>query len=385
VTGPLTGIKVIELAAIGPAPFAGMMLADMGAEVVRVDRPVRRGGERDFAASHEILDRGRRSIAVDLKAPRGIEIVLDLIEHCDVLLEGFRPGVTERLGLGPDVALARNPRLVYARMTGWGQDGPQARVTGHDINYVALAGALEPIAGPDGGAPVVPLNMLGDFGGGGMLMAFGIVSALLHAERTGVGQVVDAAIVDGSALLTSMLQSMLARGEWAAPRGQNLFDGGAPYYNVYGTADSRWLSVGAIEPKFFAQLIEGLQLGDQVDLATQNDPSRWPVMKQLFANRIAERTRAEWVAVFAGTDACVAPVLGAGELLEDEHLAARSVYSRRDGLVQPAPAPRFSATPGAWSSGAARVGEHTAQVLAELGMDQLAVDALLRDGIAAQG
>jgi alpha-methylacyl-CoA racemase len=382
--GPLAGVRVIEMACIGPGPFAGMLLADFGADVVRVDRPDHVGGQRSDAASHLVLDRGRRSVAVDLKHPGGPEVVLRLAERADVLIEGFRPGVMERLGLGPDAVSARSPRLVYGRMTGWGQDGPDAARAGHDINYISLAGALEPVAAPGGGAPVAPLNMLGDFGGGGMLLALGIVSALLHARASGHGQVVDAAILDGTALLTAMTHSIRATGGWSGPRGENLFDGGAPYYGVYQCADGGWLSVGAIEPKFYAELAAGLGLAAQLPAGAQQDRARWPGQRQLIRAAIASRTRDEWVAAFAGRDACVAPVLAPGEVLGHPHLAARGVFADADGLVHPAPAPRFSRTPGARPGPAPLVGEHTGEVLAASGFSEPEVTGLRESGAVHQ-
>jgi alpha-methylacyl-CoA racemase len=383
--GPLAGVRVIEMACIGPGPFAGMLLADLGAEIVRVDRPERVGDRRADAGSHLVLDRGRRSIAVDLKHPDGPGLVLDLAAGADVLIEGFRPGVMERLGLGPDTLLARNPALVYGRMTGWGQDGPRASRAGHDINYISLAGALEPAAAPGGGPPVPPLNMLGDFGGGGMLLALGLVSALLHARSTGQGQVVDAAIVDGTALLTAMLHAMRFTGDWGPERGGNLFDGGAPYYGVYRCADGGWLSVGAIEPKFYAQFTVGLGLAAELPARAQHDQADWPRQRALVAAAIARRPRDAWAEVFAETDACVTPVLGPGEAIGDPHLTARAVFTDVDGLVQPEPAPRFSATPGARGAAAPRVGQHTEAVLADFGFGPPAIAALAKSGAVSQG
>jgi alpha-methylacyl-CoA racemase len=384
VNGALEGVKVIEIASIGPGPFAGMLLADMGADVVRVDRPERTGARRAGGDIHRILDRGRRSVAVDLKHADGPEVVLRLAERADVLIEGFRPGVMERLGLGPDAVAMRNPRLVYGRMTGWGQDGPDAARAGHDINYIAVAGALEPVAAAGGGPPVPPLNMLGDFGGGGMLLAVGILSALLHARASGQGQVVDAAIVEGTALLTAMTHAMRASGAWEDPRGENLFDGGAPYYNVYQCADGRWLSVGAIEPKFYVNLVAGLGLADEMPAAAQNARDRWPRQRALIAKTIAGRTRDEWVAAFAGLDACVAPVLAPGEVLSHPQLTGRGVFADAEGLVQPEPAPRLSRTPSARGTAAPLVGEHTKGVLADFGFSESAVAALSRSGAISQ-
>ena len=360
-TGPLLDVRVVEVGGIGPGPYAGMLLADLGATVVRVDRP----GE-DLRAAHAVLLRGRRSVALDLKSELGREAVLRLAERSDVLLEGFRPGVAERLGLGPQAALARNPRLVYGRMTGWGQDGPYAELAGHDITYLAVTGVLEACVGPDG-RPVPPLNLLGDFGGGGMLLALGVVSALLHARASGEGQVVDAAIVDGVGSMTAMLQSMLASGMWGAPRGANLFDGGAPFYRCYRTSDERWVAVGAIEPAFWSRLLEGLELTPRDIGAAQLDAAAWPRVAALLEERFASRTRDEWATAFAGRDACVAPVLSMAEAREDVHLAARGVYAA-GSPVQPAAAPRFSATPATAGEPAGAPGRHTDEVLAELGL-----------------
>ncbi len=377
---PLDGVRVLELGAIGPAPFAGMVLADLGADVVRVDRPgeVGTGGRR---VAHDVLDRGRRSVAVDLKDPRGVEVVLRLAERSEVLLEGFRPGVTERLGLGPDTVLARRPSLVYGRMTGWGQDGPYAGLAGHDITYLAVSGALHPITGADG-APVPPLNLLGDFGGGGMLLAVGVLGALRAAERDGRGQVVDASILDGVALLTAMQQSMLGHGAWGLPRGHNLFDGGAPFYRVYRTADEEWIAVGAIEPRFWAALLDGLGLAGDPRLADQQDTSRWAEMGEVVASVVAGRTRAEWVEVFAGRDACVAPVLSPEEAAADPHVVARGVYRPVRGVRHPAPAPRLDRTPLASGSRASPdPGADTLGVLAEAGMGPDEVARLRADGV----
>jgi alpha-methylacyl-CoA racemase len=372
------------MACIGPGPFAGMLLADMGADVIRVDRPAGVGGRRTDGDTHLVLDRGRRSVAVDLKHPDGPEVVLRLAERADVLIEGFRPGVMERLGLGPDTVATRNPQLVYGRMTGWGQDGPDASRAGHDINYISLAGALEPIAAPGGGPPVPPLNMLGDFGGGGMLLAFGIVSALLHARESGQGQVVDAAILDGTALLTAMTQAMQATGAWGGSRGENLFDGGAPYYGVYQCAGGGWLSVGAIEPKFYADLVAGLGLADELPAAGQHARDSWPRQRVLIAKTIAGRTRDEWVAAFAGLDACVAPVLAPGEVLLHPHLKERGVFADVDGLVQPEPAPRLSRTPGARGTAAPLVGEHSEAVLADFAFSESSVTRFIELGAIFQ-
>ena len=339
--GPLTGVSVVEVGGIGPVPFAAMLLADLGAEVVRIDRP-----SDDLSGSHAVLLRGRRALALDLRSDEGRDEVLRLVERSDVLLEGFRPGVAERLGFGPDVALARNPGLVYGRMTGWGQDGPYAALAGHDITYLAISGVLDAFVG-EGGRPVPPLNLLGDFGGGGAVLAFGVLAGVLHSRATGEGQVVDAAIVDGVAAMTAMQQSLVASGAWSQPRGQNLFDGGAPFYRCYRTLDDRWMAVGAIEPVFYRQLLDGLGLEPAGLVETQQDSSRWAATSRLFSERFALRTRAEWVEAFAGLDACVAPVLTLEEAREDPHLVARHTYGAvAGGPVHPAPVPRFSVNAG---------------------------------------
>ena len=341
--GPLHGLKVVELAGIGPGPHAAMILADLGADVVRVDRP---GGLRlgDESLPDPTL-RGRRRVAADLKDPAGRETVLRLVERADVLLEGYRPGVTERLGVGPAECHARNPRLVYGRMTGWGQDGPMAARAGHDINYISLTGALHAIGRP-GERPVPPLNLVGDFGGGSMLLVVGVLAALWEAQRSGEGQVVDAAMVDGASLLSQMFWGFLAHKIWVDEPGVNMLDGAAPFYDTYTCADGRHVAVGAIEPQFYAALLAGLGLAD-ADLAGQHDREHWPQVKERFAAVFATRTRDEWAAAFAGTDACVTPVLAFGEVAAHPHLAARSTIVERDGIAQAAPAPRFSRTPAA--------------------------------------
>ena len=359
--GPLAGIRVVELAGIGPGPFAAMLLADLGAEVLRVDRPA-----ASRPAWPTVLARGRRSVAVDLKHPDGPGVVLGLVDAADALVEGFRPGVAERLGIGPDPCLARNPRLVYGRVTGWGQDGPWRLAAGHDVDYVALAGALHPI-GQAGGPPVPPLNLVGDFGGGGMLLALGVVAALLEASRSGRGQVVDAAMVDGAALLTTQFHELLAAGLWREERGANLLDGGAPFYGVYETADGRHLAVGALEPQFWAELLERLGL-DAAELPAQLDRNGWPELRERLAALFRTRPRDEWCELLAGTDACVAPVLGLGEAPAHRHNRARGTFVDVGGVVQPAPAPRFSRTPPDLPQPPARAGEHTDQALADWGV-----------------
>ena len=377
--GPLAGYRIIELAGLGPAPFAAMVLSDLGAEVVRIDRPDA-VADRD-GPNRDILARGRRSIAVNLKDPAGLETVLRLVDRADVLIEGFRPGVTERLGLGPDVCAARNPKLVYGRMTGWGQEGPWSSQAGHDLNYIALAGALGHIGRP-GEPPTIPLNLVGDFGGGGMLLALGVVSALLEAQRSGTGQVVDAAMVDGTALLMAMIWSFRAQGSWTNAAGTNLLDGGAPFYDVYATADARWVAIGPLEPQFYGQLLAGLGL-DPDDLPGQYDHARWPELRARFAAVFATKTRAEWDAVFAGSDACYAPVLTMDEVADHPHLRARGTIVAVDGTDQPAPAPRFSRTPGAIQGPPPWPGSDTDAVLADWGFAVGEVADLRAGGVIA--
>ena len=378
--GPLAGLRVLELAGIGPGPYGAMLLADLGADVLRVDRP----GAPDPAPRRAVLSRGRRSAVLDLKHPEGVPAALRLADAADVLLEGFRPGVTERLGLGPDVCLARNPRLVYARMTGWGQNGPLARAAGHDLGYIARTGALAMLGRADG-PPQAPANLLGDFGGGGMLLAFGICAALVERASSGRGQVVDAAIVDGTASLLAMHWTFRAAGLLQDRRGVNLLDGGVPWYDVYETADGEWLAVGALEPQFYAALLRGLDLPaspDSADLPDRDDPAGWPVLRAAFTARFRERTREQWTAVFAGTDACVEPVLSMPEALEDEHLTARRTYVEREGVPQPAPAPRFSRTPGQLGLPPPAAGEHTLEALRDWGLDD--AEQLVASGAAVQ-
>ena len=363
--GPLKGVKVIELAGIGPGPFCGMMLSDMGAELLRIDRAQLVQGGEFRNRSADVLGRGRRSVAVDLKHPEGVETVLRLIEEADVLYEGFRPGVMERLGLGPDVCLARNPRLVYGRMTGWGQEGPLAQAAGHDINYIALAGALDPI-GRKGQAPVPPLNLVGDFGGGGMLLAFGILAALVERSRSGQGQVVDAAMVDGAAVLMAIFQGMRAAGFWSDERGTNLLDTGAHFYDVYETADGKYVSIGSIEPQFYAELLLLCGLEGE-DLPEQSDRSHWPEQKERMAKVIKTKTREEWCEIMEGSDVCFAPVLSMGEAPEHPHNRARKTFVDVQGVSQAAPAPRFSRTPPEIARPPAAAGQHTDEALADWG------------------
>jgi len=377
-SGPLTGLRVIELSGIGPAPFCAMVLADFGAEVVRVDRASAvRGGDPAVPPPHT-YNRGRRSIGVDLKHPEGVAAVLRMVDDADALIEGFRPGVTERLGLGPDVCLARNPRLVYGRMTGWGQDGPYAPMAGHDINYIALAGALHPI-GRHGQGPVPPLNLVGDFGGGGMLLALGVCAALVEAGRSGKGQVVDAAMVDGAALLTTMIHAFLALGIWTDERGANSLDGAAHYYDAYETADGKYVSVGSIEPQFYAELLRLTGLADEPAFV-QGGRQEWPALKARMAEVFKTKTRAEWCELMEGTDVCFAPVLSLREAPQHPHNVARGTFVEVGGVVQPAPAPRFSRTPAAVQRPPAHDGQHTDEVLGEWGFSGEEIEKLRQSG-----
>ncbi|ADI05765.1 fatty acid-CoA racemase [Streptomyces bingchenggensis BCW-1] len=362
--GPLAGVRVVELAGIGPGPFAAMLLADLGADVVRVDRPGGTGGLKVDPA-YDLSNRNKRSVLLDLKTEPGQAAVLDLVERADVLIEGYRPGVAERLGVGPDACLARNPRLVYGRMTGWGQDGPLAETAGHDIGYIAVTGALGMIGAPDG-PPAVPANLLGDYAGGSLYLVIGVLAALQHARTSGEGQVVDAAIVDGTAHLTAVIHGMMAAGGWQDRRGANLLDGGSPFYGTYETADGGYMAVGALEPKFYAEFIELLGIADQAP--GRRDFDRWGELRALIADRFKQRTREEWTAVFASSDACVAPVLSLREAPGHPHLAARATFVDHGGITQPAPAPRFSATPGAVRRPPARPGADAAEVARDWGL-----------------
>jgi alpha-methylacyl-CoA racemase len=375
-TGPLGGVRVVEIAGIGPGPHAATLLADLGADVIRVERP---GGALSAGPREtDLLTRGRPSVALDLKHPRAVATVLTLAATADVLLEGMRPGAAERLGLGPDEALARNPRLVYGRMTGWGQEGPLAEAAGHDLNYIGLAGALHGL-GQTPGRPQFPSNLLGDFGGGSTYLVIGVLAALLEARTSGRGQVVDAAIVDGTAHLTAMFASMLAGGAAQERRASGLLDGGAPFYDLYETADGRHMSVGALEPQFFAELVRLLEIED---VPGQLDVDRWPELRERLAARFRQRTQAEWSEVFDGTDACVAPVLPLTEAARHPHLAARGTYVDRDGLLQPAPAPRFSRTEAGLGAGPSVAGGQTRDALTAWGIDD--VDDLIESGAAVQ-
>jgi len=369
--GPLHGVTILEIASLAPGPFCGMMLGDLGADVVKIDRvdAVVDGAHRPA----DVLNRGKRSIGIDLKNPVGVATLLTMVEQADGLIEGFRPGVTERLGVGPEPCLQRNRRLVYGRMTGWGQDGPLAQTAGHDINYIALSGALHPIGRP-GEPPVPPLNLVGDFGGGGMLLAVGMVAGLYEAQRSGNGRVVDAAMIDGSALLTTMIHGMRAEGLWSDERGANLLDGGAPFYEAYETADGRFMAVGAIEPQFFAEFVRLLQLDGE--LPPQLEQRTWPEMKQRIAARFKMRTRDEWESVFSGTDACVAPVLTFEEAPVHTHHRARHTFVDLEGVTQPAPAPRFGVEPAVVVGPPPAPGQHTDEILARFGFDDAKRDLL---------
>jgi alpha-methylacyl-CoA racemase len=377
--GPLAGFRIVEMAGIGPAPFAAMLFADMGAEVIRVDRRETTdlgipGREPKF----DVLHRGRRSIAVDVKADAGREVVKRLVAKADAVIEGFRPGVMERLGLGPDVLMQINPKLVFGRMTGFGQEGPLSQAAGHDINYIALAGVLHGI-GRKGEAPVPPLNLVGDFGGGGMFLAFGVVCALLEAQKSGKGQIVDAAMVDGSATLMALMYGMFSQGGWKDERGVNVLDTGAPWYNTYETKDGKWLAVGAIEQRFYAEFIERLCL-KMNDLPKQHDRKGWPDLHRVFTEKIKSKTRDEWEKIFAGSDACVAPILSLGEVADHPHNAARSTFARREGVLQPAPAPRFSRTVPQMGAPPRQLGADTDTVLADYGFGAGEIDALKASG-----
>jgi alpha-methylacyl-CoA racemase len=339
----LDGVTVIEFAGLGPAPFCGMMLADHGARVIRIERPGHAGRFGD-SGNRDILNRNRERLELDLKQPESIAQIMELAQSADALIEGYRPGVLERLGLGPDELLAINPRLVFGRMTGWGQDGPMAPMAGHDINYIALSGALHTY-GRKGEKPTFPVNAVGDFGGGGMMLAFGVVAAILNARSTGVGQVVDCAMVDGAAILSAMTYTFFGNGQWRDERGVNLLDSGAHFYDTYETADGKWISLGSIEPQFYALLIEKAGLADEPDFAQQMDQERWEGLKERLAQLFLTKTRDEWCAVMDGTDICFAPVLSLAEAPRHPHNVARSTFVEQGGMTQPAPAPRFSATP----------------------------------------
>ena len=374
--GPLSGLKVIELQGIGPGPFCGMMLADMGAEVVRIDRASSAG---QAARGIDILARGRKSIAVDLKNPEGVATVLKLIDQADALIEGFRPGVTERLGIGPDVCLERNPRLVYGRMTGWGQTGTLAEAAGHDINYISLTGALHAI-GEKGGKPVPPLNLVGDFGGGGMLLAFGIAAALVERGTSGKGQVVDAAMTDGSALLMNGVFGMMNTEHWVHERGSNMLDSGAHFYGTYETQDGKYISIGSIEPQFYALLLEKSGLDAINDLPRQMERAEWPAVQMQLTEIFKTKTRDEWDEIMLGTDICYAPILDFNDAINHPHNLSRDTFVTVDGIHQAAPAPRFSRTPPETPASAVAPGAQTSEVLSQFGFDDGEIAALRDSG-----
>jgi alpha-methylacyl-CoA racemase len=376
-TGPLAGIKVVEIAGIGPGPHACMLLADLGADVIRIERP---GGQLLTGGAHDLLNRGRPSVALDLKQPEAVETVLRLVEDADVLIEGMRPGVTERIGIGPDACLARNPRLVYGRMTGWGQTGPWASAAGHDMNYIAITGTLFGL-GQVKDKPQFPSNLVGDFGGGSTYLVIGVLAALLEARVSGQGQVVDAAIVDGTASLNAMGAAFLASGTFKEERAANLLDGGAPYYDIYETSDGRHMSVGALEPQFYEVFVDLLGIRDSAP--DRYDFDRAEELRDVIAKRFKEKTQAEWSAIFDGTDACVAPILPMSEAVDHPHIKDRGTFVEKDGLVQPAPAPRFSRTEATLGLGPApQAGAHTREALTAWGITD--VDALLSSGAAVQ-
>lgn len=385
-SGPLAGTVVVELAGIGPGPFATMLLADLGADVIRVDRIVPGGPQFQQGYRKDVVNRGKRSIAVDLKNPDGRGLVLDLIERADVLVEGYRPGVAERLGLGPEDCAARNPRLVYSRMTGWGQEGPLSQVAGHDIGYLALTGALWGIGRADE-APVAPLNLVADYAGGSLFLVMGTLAALIEARASGVGQVVDAAMVDGVSVLTMMITALSEMGLWdPTRRGANAFDSAAPYYDVYECADGKWVAVGPLEPHFFAEMVRitGFREGDD-DRFVQPPPAEWPAHKHEWAALWRTRTRDEWASLLGGTDACVQPVLDWQERARHPHLVARGTYVELDGIAQPAPAPRLSRTPLSVSGPPSYPGEHTREIAKELGLTDDQIDALVTAGVVSAG
>ena len=381
-TGPLSGLRVIEIQSIGPGPFAAMVLADLGAEVIRVDRTTAGGlAIGTGPPGHDVMSRSRQSVAIDLKMPEGVEVLLSLVRRADVLLEGFRPGVAERLGIGPADCTTVNPALVYGRMTGWGQDGPWSQMAGHDLNYIALAGALLPI-GAEGEPPPVPLNLIADFGAGGMLLVVGILAALFERRSSGEGQVVDAAMVDGSALLMNMFHGLASMGSWdPGTRGANLLDGGAPFYDNYACAGGGFVSVGSLEPQFYAELLSLMDLDP--DDWPQYDTTRWPALKDALTARFAAHDRDHWEAVFDGTDACVTPILAMDEAGAHPHLASRQTFVTVDGVVQAAPAPRFSRTPTRPPTAPPGRGAHTREVLSALGFSHEELDRLTTAGVIA--
>jgi alpha-methylacyl-CoA racemase len=380
--GPLKGLKVIEMVGIGPCPFAAMMLADMGADVIRIDRKPDPNAPNPYpmlGTKFDVMARGRRSLALDLKDPRARQLLLDLVAKADVLVEGFRPGVMERLGLGPDPCLDRNPRLVYGRVTGWGQTGPLSQAAGHDLNYVALSGMLHAMGRADS-PPVPPLNLVGDFGGGAMMLAFGVVCAAFEAKQSGKGQVVDAAMTDGAALLGAMMYGLRAFGSWSDERESNLLDGGAPFYDCYACLDAKFISLGAIEPQFYAQLLQLAGVEDP-QFRKQWRQADWPELKRKFAELFATRTREDWCRLLEGTDVCFAPVLDMAEAPKHPHNVARATFVEVDGVTQPAPAPRFSRTPAELETPPSSPGQDGAEVLTDWGWSAASVEALRRAGV----
>ena len=371
--GPLSGVRIVEFAGIGPGPFCGMLLSDMGANVIRIDRKDARP-----TAPHQVTQRGRRSLALDLKDPAAVTLCLELFQRAEITFEVYRPGVMERLGLGPDAALKVNPKLVYGRMTGWGQSGPLAHAAGHDINYIAISGALHAIG--TGERPVVPLNLIGDYGGGALYLAMGLLAALIHARQTGEGQVVDAAMCEGAASLMSHFYGMRAAATHGHRRATNMLDGGAPFYNVYRCADDRWIALGAIEPQFYALLLEKTGLADQAS-TPQMERESWPALTEKIAAVIAGKSQAEWCAILEGSDACFAPVLDMDEAPAHPHNRARNAFIEIAGVVQPAPAPRFAATPTAVQRPPPSIGEHNGSALSDWGLSKARIDALQRDGV----
>ncbi|TEA71959.1 CoA transferase [Allopusillimonas ginsengisoli] len=376
--GPLAGIRIVEIGGIGPGPFCCMLLADMGAQVIRIDRPPGHDGGAPIDARFDLLNRGRRSIRMDLKKPDATKAVLRLVKQADVLIEGFRPGVMERLGLGPEVCLKANQRLVYGRMTGWGQDGPMAHAPGHDINYISLTGVLHAV-GRAGEAPAIPLNLIGDFGGGSLYLALGVVSALLESRTSGHGQVVDAAMVDGSASLMTLLYGFLAAGYWKDERGANRLDSGAPWYNVYETGDGKYVSIAANEGRFYRDALDVLGLAGQA-LPEQHDQAGWPQLKERFAKAFKTRSRDEWVELAKGTQSCITPVLSMTEAPQNAHIKDRGIFTHIDGVMQPAPAPRFSRTPGAIQHPPPKPGQHNEEVLRDWGFTVDEFEALRTAG-----
>jgi alpha-methylacyl-CoA racemase len=380
--GPLAGVKIVELQGIGPGPFCGMMLSDMGAEVIRIDRAGNVAAQNPASAPIDVLARGRSSIGIDLKNPGGVEVVMKIIETADGLIEGFRPGVMERLGLGPEECLERNPKLVYGRMTGWGQEGPYSMAAGHDINYIALAGALEPI-GRKGEAPVPPLNLVGDFGGGGMLLAFGMVCGIIESRKSGSGQVVDAAMVDGAATLMAMFHSMRALGVWNDERGTNLLDTGSHFYDVYECSDGLYISIGSIEPQFYSELMRLTGLTEDEEFKRQMEREAWPNLKERITEVFKSKSRDEWCTIMEGTDVCFAPVLTLEEAPKHPHNVQRDVFTEIEGVTQPNPSPRFSRTTPSIQGPPAHAGKDTDLILESLGFDASGIQNLRADGAVA--